>query len=232
MTLHRRIVRSLGVTDDDAYLQHICRSAAKTRLISAMDFVNRLKPEHLCSFWPFPSRINFALVGTFGSLLRVTAPSHEEAEFYRLRLGEYRWTLTASRRCADVVQPAIEHLDACAVLLQDLEKAPLSETTSSSSSAVAVSAADKSNDGGIGEPQPTLSMRSAGRSLVEPSSTNSGLASPSTSTSGDSEASAARMAPGTWSAGLAHADVGLSLISMEGVVMTGPTGGEDGAAWS
>jgi hypothetical protein len=98
ITLHRRIIRSLATTPVDAYVTHICRSAAKTRLISAMDFVNRLTPQHLQSFWYFASKTNFALIGTFGSLLWATAPGREEAGFYRTRLEEYRWTLGVSAR--------------------------------------------------------------------------------------------------------------------------------------
>lgn len=106
ITLHRRIIRSLTpshsstLTDTkpplDPYILHICRSAAKTRLISAMDFVNRLTTSHLRSFWYFASKTNFALIGTFGSLLWATAPGREEADWYRRRLGEYRWTLAVS----------------------------------------------------------------------------------------------------------------------------------------
>lgn len=98
ITLHRCIIRSLNTTDSDTYLSHVCRSAAKTRLISAMDFVNRLRPEHLSSFWYFPSKVNFALIATFGSLLLATAPGQEEADFYRTRLAEYRWTLCVSSK--------------------------------------------------------------------------------------------------------------------------------------
>jgi hypothetical protein len=109
ITLHRRIIRSLSAATTpssptspnakpalDPYIVHICRSAAKTRLISAMDFVNRLTSSHLRSFWYFASKTNFALIGTFGSLLWATAPGREEADWYRRRLGEYRWTLGVS----------------------------------------------------------------------------------------------------------------------------------------
>ncbi|KAI0477245.1 fungal-specific transcription factor domain-containing protein [Xylariaceae sp. FL0804] len=100
ITLHRRIIRSLASESQavDPYLQHICRSAAKARLISAMDFVNRLTPQHLRSFWYFASKTNFALIGTFGSLLWATSPGREEADWYRRRLGEYRWTLSVSSK--------------------------------------------------------------------------------------------------------------------------------------
>ena len=64
ITLHRRIVRSL-TSDTEPYLTQVCRSAAKARLVSALDFFNRLKPEHLQSFWYFASKVNFALRQSF-----------------------------------------------------------------------------------------------------------------------------------------------------------------------
>ncbi|GFF31743.1 transcriptional activator protein DAL81 [Aspergillus udagawae] len=111
ITLHRCIIRSLSPDTADAYLSHICRSAAKTRLISAMDFINRLRQPHLRSFWPAASRTNFSLIGSFGILLRITAPTKEEAEFYRLRLCEYRWTLSVSRKHAEFLDFALDSLD-------------------------------------------------------------------------------------------------------------------------
>lgn len=83
-----------------------------------MDFVNRLRPEHLQSFWYFSSKVNFALIGTFGSLLWATSPSKQEADFYKARLSEYRWTLRVSSRGADFMEFAVGVLDASAGLLQ------------------------------------------------------------------------------------------------------------------
>lgn len=106
ITLHRQILRTLAATPSpDPYLSHIVRSAAKTRLISAMDFVNRLKPEHLNSFWYFASSVNFGLIGTFGSLLWATSPTYQEAEFYKARLEEYRWTLAVSAKAMSSITP-------------------------------------------------------------------------------------------------------------------------------
>jgi len=124
ITLHRRIVQSLGPSTSDPYLLYICRSAAKTRLISAMDFVNRLKPEHLQAFWYFASKINFTLIGTFGSLLWATAPAHEEAEFYKTRLREYRWTLSVSAKRAEFLDYAVQMLDASRAMLNNLAEKP------------------------------------------------------------------------------------------------------------
>ena len=44
IALHRCIIRASVAPGTDSLVAHICRSAAKTRLISAMDFVNRLRP--------------------------------------------------------------------------------------------------------------------------------------------------------------------------------------------
>ncbi|KAI9883653.1 MAG: cytosolic Fe-S cluster assembly factor nbp35 [Watsoniomyces obsoletus] len=124
ITLHRRIVHSLDINNTDPYLVHICRSAAKTRLISAMDFVNRLKIEQLQAFWYSASKVNFALVGTFGSLLLASSPSEQEAEFYRLRLSEYRWTLTVSAKWARFIQFALSTLEASMEMLRNMEEKP------------------------------------------------------------------------------------------------------------
>ena len=138
ITLHRRIIRSIDATSStaavqgpgtvDPYIQHICRSAAKARLISAMDFVNRLAPFHLRSFWYFASKTNFALIGTFGSLLWATSPGREEADWYRRRLGEYRWTLSVSSKPGEgkgLTQFAMGMLDISTGLLKQLPEKPL-----------------------------------------------------------------------------------------------------------
>ena len=133
ITLHRRIIRSLtsATSSPDPYILNICRSAAKTRLISAMDFVNRLTSSHLRAFWYFASKTNFALIGTFGSLLWATAPGREEAEWYRRRLGEYRWTLGVSCKGGDseggngrLTEFAMGMLDTSTGLLKSLPEKP------------------------------------------------------------------------------------------------------------
>ncbi|KAI1073449.1 fungal-specific transcription factor domain-containing protein [Whalleya microplaca] len=137
ITLHRQIIRSLETDSQatDAYVQHICRSAAKARLISAMDFVNRLTPQHLRAFWFFASKTNFALIGTFGSLLWATSPGREEADWYRRRLGEYRWTLSVSSKpggSKGLTEFAMGMLDISTGLLKKLpEKPELSRSGSS-----------------------------------------------------------------------------------------------------
>jgi hypothetical protein len=72
-----------------------------------MDFVSSLRPEHLQSFWYSASKYNFALVGTFISLLWATATTKEEADTYRKSLDEYRWVLRLSSKSADFLERAI-----------------------------------------------------------------------------------------------------------------------------
>ncbi|KAJ9663232.1 Fungal specific transcription factor [Neophaeococcomyces mojaviensis] len=121
ITLHRRVIRSLSA-QTDPYLIQICRSAAKARLISALEYFNRLKPEHLQSFWYFASKFNFALIGTFAGLCFVTSVSHEEAAFYQMRLQEYRWVLRISRKNMEFLEIASGILEsAVGVLLRNAD---------------------------------------------------------------------------------------------------------------
>ena len=69
-----------------------------------MDFVNRLRGEHLKAFWYFPSKVSFALIG--------------------IRLSEYRWTLGVSSRLAHFLTFAIQSLDNFENLLANLPEKP------------------------------------------------------------------------------------------------------------
>lgn len=159
-----------------------------------MEFVNRLKPLQLQSFWYFASKTNFALVATFGSLLRATAPGREEAEFYMMRLQEYRWTLSVGRRCAPFLSFAVRSLDTSASFLEHLsEKPPISTADpSNTTSTQSVSPARDTAMTDSGQPNgaelsgyfdPTSQSFSTQHMLGGVSSNASGLASPSTSTS-------------------------------------------------
>lgn len=121
ITLHRRIIRSLSA-QAEPYMVSICRSAAKARLISALEYFNRLKPEHLQSFWYFASKFNFALIGTFAGLCFMSSSTSEEAQFYQMRLQEYRWVLRISRKSAEFLEIASGILEsAVGVLLRNAE---------------------------------------------------------------------------------------------------------------
>lgn len=117
--LHRQVIRSLSDRSDPFVFQ-ICRSAAKARLVSAMDFFDQLKAEHLQSFWYFAATFNFALIGSFAGLCHVTATSQEEAEFYQHQLQSYAWKLRISSRSAEFLQVASAILDSVTEPLSSL----------------------------------------------------------------------------------------------------------------
>jgi hypothetical protein len=147
----------LDASTHDPYGFFMCRNAAKTRLISAMDFVNRLKPEHLQAFWYFASKINFTLIGTFGSLLWATAPAQEEAEFYKTRLREYRWTLSVSSKRAEFLDYAVQMLDASRAMLHNLAEKP-SLAQQISTAGVPPSVTRRSAPSRMGPPQRQMSQ--------------------------------------------------------------------------
>jgi hypothetical protein len=119
ITLHRRIILALS-SSTNPQLYQICRSVAHERFIFAIDFVQSLKPQHLSSFWYFASPQNFALIGVFGVLLLWAASNAEEAEFYRTKLREYRWTLKINtENGARYMKPAMALLDANMGLLKE-----------------------------------------------------------------------------------------------------------------
>ena len=170
-----------------------------------MDFVNRLTSSHLRSFWYFASKTNFALIGTFGSLLWATAPGREEADWYRRRLGEYRWTLGVSCKGGSseggngrLTEFAMGMLDTSTGLLKALpEKPALSRVGSESEGfnganvgrrqrSIAEGYGFSGYGGGgfgIGAPRGEGSVGSVGGEGDESMGVRSGLASPSTSVS-------------------------------------------------
>lgn len=118
VTLHRAIIR-FDSTHMDETLRNVTRSAAKARFISAIEFVTRLDPTHLQSFWYFASKVNLAIIGTFGSLLWATSDNPEEAEFYKTQLAEYRWTLRVSSKAAEFMKFTVGMLDSSPVFVKD-----------------------------------------------------------------------------------------------------------------
>jgi hypothetical protein len=87
--------------------------------MSAIDFVQCLKRQHLESFWFFAAPQNFAMIATFGVLLYATAVG-EERDFYKSKLREYRWTLKInSQNGARYMKHAIVVLDTNLALVSD-----------------------------------------------------------------------------------------------------------------
>ncbi|SCU88653.1 LAME_0E00672g1_1 [Lachancea meyersii CBS 8951] len=97
LTLHRKIITTLSNGSSPELVQ-VCRLAAKTRLVAAIEFVRDLKFEHINSFWYTGSTGNLTLIGTFAALLYVTAPTKEEAAIFRDCLRNYVWILRMSSK--------------------------------------------------------------------------------------------------------------------------------------
>lgn len=91
------------------------------RLVSAINFVKKLRPEHLQSFWYFASKSNLAIIGTFGSILWITSEDGEECENYKAQLSDYRWTLRISSQSANFMKHTVAMLDASTVFLRALD---------------------------------------------------------------------------------------------------------------
>jgi hypothetical protein len=119
-----------------------------------MDFVNRLQPRHLHSFWYFASKINFSLIATFGALLQATSPSEEEGRFYEMRMSEYRWTLGVSRRRAEWLGGAVGMVEASRRLLGNLEKKPSLADQFSSAGVPPTSSSASRSEGRTGDMGP------------------------------------------------------------------------------
>ncbi|CAK7266603.1 Fungal specific transcription factor [Sporothrix epigloea] len=121
VTLHRAILRSHAVAADlprDLYT--ITWLAAGTRFSSALDFVKRLKAEHLQSFWFFSSSLSLAIIGMFASQLCAMDWDGDQAarESYRSKFAEYLWILRINARSADFMNYAVGILDSRSQLLQ------------------------------------------------------------------------------------------------------------------
>ena len=130
MTLHRRIIQAL-THERNSSLRRICRSAAEARLAAVTDFVSKLRPEFLQSFWHSSSKYSFALVGSFVSLLWVTAANKQEGEVYKQKLEDYRWTLRLLSKSADILERALDMLAApTAVLVKAIPEKGVSKEIS------------------------------------------------------------------------------------------------------
>jgi hypothetical protein len=112
-TIHRRILTAASERNVNPQLWQILLSAASTRLISAIDFVQALKPQELMSFWYAASKTNLALIGSFGIILCSTANTPADQAFFLEKLKAYRWALKVNYVAgAKFMRPAVSLLEA------------------------------------------------------------------------------------------------------------------------
>jgi len=115
--IYRHVIRSLGPFTS-AEMRRVTRDAAKTRLERAINFVEALRPEHLQAFWWFAAPKSLAFIRTYGGLLWATSATDEEADFYRRKLEDFRWSLKVRAKGVSFVAAALQEMDES---LQDID---------------------------------------------------------------------------------------------------------------
>ncbi|KAK4221325.1 fungal-specific transcription factor domain-containing protein [Podospora fimiseda] len=108
--IHRHIIRALSESTAPSILQ-LCRDAGRARLERAIAFVDALRPEHLQAFWWFAAPKSLAYIRTYGGLLWATSRDEDEREFYRKRLGEFRWGLKVRSKGVGFVGVALKEME-------------------------------------------------------------------------------------------------------------------------
>ncbi|EPE09501.1 nitrogen regulatory protein otam [Ophiostoma piceae UAMH 11346] len=109
--VYRCIVRSLARSQvASAELLMLCRDAAKARLLHVMRFVEALRPEHLQAFWWFASPKSLAYIRTYVSILWATSQGEQEADYYRQKMDEFRWSLRVRARGVNFVTAAMRDM--------------------------------------------------------------------------------------------------------------------------
>lgn len=107
--IHRHIIRSLTPEHPD-HIRTICRDAAQTRLEHAMAFVEKLRPEHLQSFWWFAAPKSLALIGMFAALLSATSASTAETAFFKQKLDDFHWSLKVRSKGSLSITAAVHEM--------------------------------------------------------------------------------------------------------------------------
>lgn len=110
LTMHRALLRSLR-PDTPSSLSSTIRTAARTRLISALALVETLQPEHTQSFWGFAASAQLAMIGSFAGLLWATSAEGDEALEYVNQLERLRWALQVRGSAVPFVREALRMLD-------------------------------------------------------------------------------------------------------------------------
>ncbi|KAL1888429.1 hypothetical protein Sste5346_009546 [Sporothrix stenoceras] len=113
INLFRRLVRSTALAplcSDPAVLSSI-RQQAIQAAHEATHFVTSLRLDQLEAFWYFPSPYMFALVGSFHTLLLVTALSRTERDYWRETLSGFLWSLRIMSKASDPMRYAVNRLE-------------------------------------------------------------------------------------------------------------------------
>lgn len=94
----------------DANLRQITREAAVMRFKSVVDFLKRLKPEHMQGFWHFASEPCLAIICTFSLVLLATSTDPRELKDVYSQIAEFRWLLNINGPSAGFTKSAVDLL--------------------------------------------------------------------------------------------------------------------------
>ncbi|KAI5803183.1 fungal-specific transcription factor domain-containing protein [Geopyxis carbonaria] len=149
ITLHRRITRSTALAPlcNDTTVLITSRDSARRTAESAVRFVSTLRADHLEAFWYFTSPFAFSLVGSFLTLLLVTAPSEAERTHWRDKLNRYLWRLRISCKASEPMKYAVNRLEGA--ILRGLEHALNVNVQAVSSQPIGVSPPVGEDGGGL-----------------------------------------------------------------------------------
>ncbi|CAK7211026.1 hypothetical protein SCUCBS95973_000990 [Sporothrix curviconia] len=146
-----------------AALVTLCREAAKTRLLHVMRFVEALRPEHLQAFWWFASAKSLAYIRTYVSILWATSQGADEAEYYRQKLDEFRWSLRIRARGVPFVTAALRDMGDSLEDI-DMSEPPFARRMMAAAARRSVSAQSRSPQFAAGDDTGTGSAPQDGRS--------------------------------------------------------------------
>ncbi|GAO46705.1 hypothetical protein SAICODRAFT_33149 [Saitoella complicata NRRL Y-17804] len=123
MTLLRRIIRSTALPPvcRDTRVLTESRDLARRTADAAIDFVVNLRADHLEAFWYFTTPFIFSLIGSFVTLLLVTARSESERAHWREKLNRYLWSLRLMGNASEPMRYAGNRLEGA--ILRGLEHA-------------------------------------------------------------------------------------------------------------
>ncbi|KIV80979.1 hypothetical protein PV11_08434 [Exophiala sideris] len=116
-TLHRAILESEMRDALELSLRKITRDAAIMRFKSVIDFLKRLKPEHMQGFWHSASEPCLAIISTFALVLLATSRDPSETKDIFSQIAEFRWLLNINGPSADFMKHAVDLLQANASFL-------------------------------------------------------------------------------------------------------------------
>ncbi|EXJ78859.1 hypothetical protein A1O1_09261 [Capronia coronata CBS 617.96] len=112
VVLHRRLLWSMhaSAAGVDAQFVHFFRAAQRQRAKNLVQFVSRLRPEHMEAFWFFAAGGCGVIIGSFLGLVRVTSTTVDESEELKALMDEFEWQLRIKAKMGEWVSYTLTRL--------------------------------------------------------------------------------------------------------------------------